>query len=166
MNKNIITIAALFCTLLLATGAAENKAPNSVWTIGPRTLPPPSAASDAMRKAILKTPAPDVEATNRLTPQTRAQWEAFIIETDARAATNARTLAKKLSVTVEKDKMGGVNVYRLTPEHIDPKHENHLLVYLHGGAYIAYSGEAGTTEAVLIAARVKMPVLSIDYRMP
>jgi acetyl esterase/lipase len=166
MNKNIITITTLFCVLLLATGAAENKVSEGVWTIGPRKLPPPSAASNAMRKAILKTPAPDVEATNRLTPQTRAQWEAFINETDARAATSARTLAKKLAVTVGKDEMGGVTVYRVTPEQIDPKHENHLLVYLHGGAYIAYSGEAGTTEAVLIAARLKMPVLSIDYRMP
>ena len=166
MNKNFVTISAFFCALLLATGAAENKVPEGVWTIGPRTLPPPSAASDAMRKAILKTPAPDVEATNKLTPQTRAQWEAFINETDARAATRARTLAKNLSVTVEKDKIGGVNVYRVTPAQIDPKHKDHLLIYLHGGAYIVYSGEAGTTEAVLIAARLKIPVLSIDYRMP
>jgi monoterpene epsilon-lactone hydrolase len=166
MYKNIITISAFFCALLLATGAAENKVPEGVWTIGPRTLPPPSAASDAMRKAILKTPAPDVEATNKLTPQTRAQWEAFINETDARAATRARSLAGKHSVTVESDKMGGVNVYRVTPAQIDPKHKHHLFVYLHGGAYIVYSGEAGTTEAILIAARLKMPVLSIDYRMP
>lgn len=166
MNKNFVTISAFFCALLLATGAAENKVPEGVWTIGPRTLPPPSAASDAMRKAILKTPAPDVEATNKLTPQTRAQWEAFINETDARAATRARSLAGKHSVTVESDKMGGVNVYRVTPAQIDPKHKHHLFVYLHGGAYIVYSGEAGTTEAILIAARLKMPVLSIDYRMP
>ena len=166
MNKNFVTISAFFCALLLATGAAENKVPEGVWTIGPRTLPPPSAASDAMRKAILKTPAPDVEATNKLTPQTRAQWEAFINETDARAATRARSLAGKHSVTVESDKMGGVNVYRVTPAQIDPKHKHHLFVYLHGGAYIVYSGEAGTTEAVLIAARLKIPVLSIDYRMP
>ena len=101
-----------------------------------------------------------------MTPQTRAQWEAFLNETDARAAKRARTLAKKPSVTVENDKIGGVNVYRVTPAQIDPKHKHHLFVYLHGGAYIAYSGKAGTTEAVLIAARLKMPVLSIDYRMP
>jgi acetyl esterase/lipase len=59
-----------------------------------------------------------------------------------------------------------VNVYRVRPAEIAAEHKAHLFVHLHGGAYVLNGGEAGTTEAVLIAARLKIPVISIDYRMP
>jgi monoterpene epsilon-lactone hydrolase len=126
----------------------------------------PVDVSDVMRESLLKTPTPDVEAAKKLAPQTRKQWEEWISERDAKTAVGARALAKALSVAVEHRRIGGVNVHRVTPAEIDPQHKNNLFVYLHGGAYILNSGEAGTTEAVLIAARVKMPVLSVDYRMP
>ena len=59
-----------------------------------------------------------------------------------------------------------MNVHRVTPSEIDDKHKNHLFVYIHGGAWVRNGGVAGTLEPVLIAARLKMPVVSIDYRMP
>jgi acetyl esterase/lipase len=119
-----------------------------------------------MRESLLKTPAPDVEAARKSVPQTVDQWEALISERDAKAATGARALARELSVAVEHGRIDEVDVYRVTPAEIDPKHKGHLFIYLHGGAYLFNGGEAGTAEAVLIAARAQMPVLSVDYRMP
>jgi monoterpene epsilon-lactone hydrolase len=160
------TLALVFALVLMTVISTESEAQKGAWKIGPRTLPVPVDVSDVMRESLLKTPAPDVEAAKKLAPQTRKQWEEWISERDAKTAVGARALAKALSVAVEHRRIGGVNVHRATPAEIDPQHKNNLFVYLHGGAYILNSGEAGTTEAVLIAARVKMPVLSVDYRMP
>ena len=68
--------------------------------------------------------------------------------------------------TFGEERMGGIGSYRVTPPEIDPRHRDHLFVYVHGGAYVLNAGEAGLPEAILIAARTKMPVLSVDYRMP
>ena len=167
MNTGIAkTFALVFALALMTVMSTESEAQEGAWKIGPRTLPVPVDVSDVMLESLLKTPAPDVEAAKKLAPQTRKQWEEWISEGDAKTAVGARALAKALSVTVEHRRIGGVNVHHVTPAEIDPQHKNNLFVYLHGGAYILNCGEAGTTEAVLIAARVKMPVLSVDYRMP
>ncbi|MBW2122844.1 MAG: alpha/beta hydrolase fold domain-containing protein [Deltaproteobacteria bacterium] len=49
---------------------------------------------------------------------------------------------------------------------IDPKNENRVFMYLYGGAYVFNPGKAGLAEAVLIAARCNIRVISVDYRMP
>jgi monoterpene epsilon-lactone hydrolase len=41
-----------------------------------------------------------------------------------------------------------------------------VFLFIHGGAWFLNAGLSGTTEAVLIAARMKIPVISIDYRRP
>jgi len=160
------TLALVFALALTTVISTESEAQEGVWKIGPRILPAPNDVSDVMRESLLKTPAPDIEAARKFVPQTVEQWKALIRERDAKAAAGARALAKALSVAVEHERIRGVNVYRVTPVEIDPKHKDHLFIYLHGGAYLFNSGEAGTIEAVLIAARAKMPVLSVDYRMP
>jgi hypothetical protein len=57
-------------------------------------------------------------------------------------------------------------VYRVTPSEVAPEHAQRLFVHIHGGAFIHGKGLASTAEAVQIAGDVKIPVLSIDYRMP
>ena len=59
-----------------------------------------------------------------------------------------------------------MTVYSVTPANINPANKNRLFVHTHGGAYVVNNGRAGLTEAILIAHRVGIPVLSIDYRMP
>ena len=44
--------------------------------------------------------------------------------------------------------------------------ELRLLLHVHGGAFVFSAGLAATSEAVLLADACKMPVLSVDYRMP
>ena len=37
----------------------DDKPQETVWHIGPRTLPPPAGASDVLRDSIANTPQPD-----------------------------------------------------------------------------------------------------------
>jgi monoterpene epsilon-lactone hydrolase len=67
---------------------------------------------------------------------------------------------------VVEETIAGVTVRRVTPVNINPANENRLFVHTHGGAYVVNNGRAGLFEAILIAHRAAIPVLSIDYRMP
>jgi acetyl esterase/lipase len=119
-----------------------------------------------MRQSLLKTPAPDVAAAKAIVLRTDEQWQEWAAKGDARQAAAARALAEALSVAVREDKIAGVKIHRVTPPEIDKRHKKHLFVYIHGGAWVRNGGLAGTLEPVLIAARMKIPVVSIDYRMP
>ena len=167
MSMRMAISAAL--VLALATTAvvlAASEAQEGAWRIGPRTLPASVDVSDVMRESLLETPAPDVEAAKRLVLRTAEEWEAWARPRDVATAEAARAMAKALSVRVKEDKIAGVSVHRVTPPDIDDRHNNHLFVYIHGGAWVLNGGEAGTFEPVTIAARLGMPVISIDYRMP
>jgi len=143
-----------------------NKTQDAGWNIGPQTLLPPAGASDVMRTSIANTPQPDVEAMQQVAPRTKEEWLAVITETDAPKEDGLQTLLAQSPVSVQNDEIAGVPVFKVNPAEVDPRHENHLFVYVHGGAYILNRGKVGVMEAIIIAQRCQMPVLSIDYRMP
>lgn len=136
------------------------------WNIGSRTLPWPAGASDVLRNAIMGGPVPDVEAVRRSAPKNEAEWIAAIAKIAEEKRTLVRALIERVPVSVDKDEIEGVSVYRVTPTDVDARHENHLFSYVHGGAYVVGSCEGGLAEAIVIALRAKMRVLSVDYRMP
>lgn len=143
-----------------------NNTQDAGWNIGSRTLPPPAGASDVMRTSIANTPQPDVEAMRQIAPRTKEEWLAVITEIDAPKEDGVQTLLDQFPISVQNDEIAGVPVFYVTPAEVDPRHENHLFVYVHGGAYILNRGKVGLMEAIIIAQRCQMPVLSIDYRMP
>ena len=159
--------ATLTITLMiLLTFGLRAAAQENAWEIGPRKLPASVDVSDVVRESLLKTPTPDVAAAKGLVFKTVKEWETWAKEGNIPSAAAARALAKSLSVMIQEDKIDGVNVHRVTPAATTTEHKKHLFVYIHGGAWVRNSGIAGTLEAVLIAARLKIPVISIDYRMP
>lgn len=119
-----------------------------------------------LRDSIANTPQPDVEMVRQFAPQNEAEWLAFITERDKENAAKVPALVEQFPASVKNDKIEGVNLHHVILAEVDPRHENHLFVYAHGGAYIFNSGYAEVIEAILIALRAKMQVLSIDYRMP
>jgi monoterpene epsilon-lactone hydrolase len=145
--------------------STDNKAQDTAWHIGPRTLPPPAGASDLLRDAIAITPQPD-PAMMQIEPKSEAEWLAVIAQLDEGKLDMAREISKQFSVSVEHDTIEGVNVYHVTPSEIDPKLEDKLFVHTHGGAFVLNGGEVCTLEAIVIAHLAKVRVLSIDYRMP
>ncbi|HEY9818667.1 MAG TPA: alpha/beta hydrolase fold domain-containing protein, partial [Candidatus Obscuribacterales bacterium] len=118
-----------------------------------------------LRNAIADIPQPE-PATMQIEPESKAEWLALIAKLDAGKAETNQALREQLSISVEQGEIEGVNVYYLAPAEIDPRHADHLFVYLHGGAFVLNGGEAGLAESIIIAHRLKMRVLHIDYRMP
>jgi monoterpene epsilon-lactone hydrolase len=151
MNQGLLPlIAAVVATLLISITSAQALAGEKAWVLQERSLPLPAVVSDAQRDSIANKPQPDVVASQGVTFKTTEEWVKFIAAADKAATAGAEA----------------VTVYSVTPANINPANKNRLFVHTHGGAYVVNNGRAGLTEAVLIAHRAKIPVLSIDYRMP
>ena len=138
---------------------------DTIWRLGARDLPPPAGASETLRESIAKTAQPD-PGQFQIAPQSEEEWLAVIAQMDAGKVDAARDLVDRLPISVDHDEIDEVNVFVVSPADVDPRHADHTFVYVHGGAFVLNAGEAGLPEAILIAHRTKMRVLSIDYRMP
>ncbi len=168
-------LLAIAGTLVLAAGtilgqeaAPPTAAPSAAkepWTVGPRTLPVPAGASDALQASLASAPQPEV-AAHLSSPATAKAWLRLIADASAGGARKVQALAKAWSAAIEEGEVAGVAVHTVTPAEVDPSNEHRLLVNLHGGAYVFGGGPVGAAEALVIARCAKMPVLSIDYRMP
>ena len=75
-------------------------------------------------------------------------------------------MRERLHVSMQPATMDGVRVYIVTPDVIPPEHRDKLLIHVHGGCYVLFPGESGTTEAILMAGLGHFKVISVDYRMP
>ncbi len=170
MKKPLETASAVAGILALFVGAAtvnQVQAQENPWTVRERTLPAPAAASDTLRVAIVNTPQPDVAAhIRKATFKTKEEWSKFIRAADASKTPIIKALTERWKVTIKEEKIAGVTVRTVTPVDIDPANKDRLFVHTHGGAYVVSAGRAGLPEAILIAHRAKILVLSIDYRMP
>jgi acetyl esterase/lipase len=95
-----------------------------------------------------------------------AGWRAIVKQAADEALPRLAKARAALGVSIEPTMVGGVNAYILTPKEIPEAHKNQLVFHIHGDGYIFGPGEAGTAEAMLMAAFGGYKVLSIDYRMP
>lgn len=166
MKKVMIVAAAL--TLILGAaavwmGAPAGLAQGNSRAIDAREIPVPVAASEALRDSIAAMPMMPIADS---APSTYAEWEAFVAQRDGAATGTLEPLAAAYNVQIDQFEVEGVPIFRVLPANVDPRHEEHRFLYVHGGAYVIGGGEAGVMEAVLIASRANIQVLAIDYRMP
>ncbi len=175
-NKAVLAVLTLF----LLSGCTDNSEPSTAdrsaavaaqtqdnaWTIGSRTLSAPAGASDALRASIANTPQPNVAEHIATTPTTPEELAQLISAANAGHEQRAEALAERWSVTIAEEEIAGVTVRTVTPAAIDPENQSRLFVHAHGGAYVLGAGRAGLPEAIIIAHLAKIPVVSIDYRMP
>jgi monoterpene epsilon-lactone hydrolase len=75
-------------------------------------------------------------------------------------------LREQTGVKVEPTTIGGVKAFIITPSEVAEVNRERVLVHVHGGGYVLAPGEAGTPEAILMAAFGHIKVISVDYRMP
>ncbi len=127
-----------------------------------RSLPVPDTVSTGMQALIA---APLRAGWNNF-PSTPEGWRALAEAGRKAAAPNVAAMAERLGVKVESGTIGGVRVHTVTPAAIAPENRNRTLVQIHGGCYVLNPGEAGLTEALLIAAFGGFKVVAVDYRMP
>lgn len=112
------------------------------------------------------SPDPDIAGNNAFGPTSDQEWKAFVKQSDGAASQSVDAMAQAFGVEFAHHVVDGVNIYQVTPNEINPAHEDHRFLFVHGGAYVIGGGEAGLLEAFLIASRAKIKVISIDYRMP
>lgn len=167
MKQRAVAAATAICATMLWFGAASTaEAQDGARRIDARTVPVPAAASEALRDSIAAPVPVPVSADAGGLPETDAEWAAFAAAADAAAGQGVDAAAQQLGVTIERGEVEGVAVHRVTPNEIDPAHADHLFLFVHGGGYVFGAGDASVQEALFIASRARIPVLSIDYRMP
>ncbi len=123
-----------------------------------RTLPVPGTVSPQLA-ALIGAP---LAAGWDDVPADAAGWRALA----ARSADDPGlpALIDALGVTVRRDTVAGVPVFRIAPP--STAHPGRLLVHLHGGGYVLYPGEVGAGEGMIMAGLQGYEVVSVDYRMP
>lgn len=164
--KRGLALSPVLALLVFLAVVPFSTAAEKGWVLKERFLPLPSAASQDVQKTLSTVPVPDVDKARRQFPTTEEGWLKARKIKDEKAGKAAMALAKKLSVSVRKDRISGVTVYWLNPAKAAPGHKKHLFIHTHGGAYVFNAGRAAVMEGVLIAAGAGIPVVSIDYRMP
>lgn len=127
-----------------------------------RTIPVPGTVSPQMQKLIAAPLPPNWNAI----PKTPEEWKQQVDAAAAAAMQTLPALRKALGVKVEPMKIGGVNAFMVTPQNIPPENRNRLLIHVHGGCYVSFPGESGTTEAIFMAGFGHFKIISVDYRMP
>ncbi len=127
-----------------------------------RSVPVPDTVSPQMQRII----AAPLNATWNVIPKSAEEWKAQVDAGAAVAVKALPALREALHVKVEPRVIDGVKTYMVTPETIPAANRNRLLIHVHGGCYVSFPGEAGTTEAVMMAGFGHFKVISVDYRMP
>jgi acetyl esterase/lipase len=164
MKLTRLPVFALACTALTAAyGAAPagDSAPAPLQ-VPAKSLPVPADVSPEMQKIIA---APRNPAWSVLW-KTGEEWRTAANAQAAKSVEALPSMRRRLHVTVQPGTMDGVRIYVVTPDIIPPEHRDKLLIHLHGGCYVLFPGESGTSEAIMMAGFGHFKVISIDYRMP
>ncbi|HEV7618266.1 MAG TPA: alpha/beta hydrolase [Burkholderiaceae bacterium] len=163
MNRVICTALCLACALAGDHGAAlADDGALAPLQVPAKTLPVPTDVSPEMQGII---GAPRNPAWNVLW-KTGEEWRAAANALAAKTVQAIPAMRERLHVTVKPGTMDGVRVNVVTPDVIPPEHRDKLLIHVHGGCYVLFPGESGTTEAIMMAGLGHYKVISVDYRMP
>jgi len=157
--RSLVLISAFFCFVCVSIATGQESSEFS------QAIPVPAAASEELQAALRDWPRPDISAVPDV-PANDDEWLANIEQSDERWASGIPLMLEQVPVQVVHDRLAGVNVHRVTPAEVSPANEKRLFLYVHGGAYVYGNGDAGIAEAILVANRIRIPVLSVDYRMP
>lgn len=154
--SGVVVLAGLAATV----AAAQQTAPSR--QVPARSLAAPADVSPQVQAMGLAQPRSDWNTP----PTTPEGWRSLV---EARAADNRKNLPgllERLGVQMQPAEMGGVRVFVLTPRNLRPENRNRLLIHIHGGCYVLNPGEAGVSEAAIMAGLGGFKVVSVDYRMP
>lgn len=158
--------AAPFFLLAAVCAAAPARADDAIATplqVPAKTLQVPTAdISPAMQKFI----AAPLNPGWNFHPTTGEQWRAMADKIAAGVVPGIPAMLERLHVKMEPSTIDGVRVFVLTPEAIPAANSDKIVVHMHGGCYVYFPGESGTTEAIMMAGFGHYKVISVDYRMP
>jgi monoterpene epsilon-lactone hydrolase len=159
MQTALMACALMCAAPLVAVADGATLAPRQVPA---KTLQVPTDVSPQMQKFIA---APLNPAWNVLW-KTGEEWRKAADKQAATVMQGLPAMRERLHVTVKPDTIDGVRVFDVTPAEIPPEHRDKLVIHVHGGCYELFPGEAGTSEAIMIAGFGHYRVIAVDYRMP
>jgi acetyl esterase/lipase len=156
-----------FIVVLLAMSngscfAQVSDAPLPSRQIPAKSLPVPTDISPGMQLIVAAPLRPGWDVLWK----TGEEWRAAANIAAAKTIETLPAMRERLHVTVKASTMEGVRVYVVTPDVVPPEHRDKLLIHVHGGCYELSPGEAGTSEAIMMAGLGHFKVISVDYRMP
>ena len=153
-----LSICTLWVGLPLTSAGASDGAPRHV-----KAFPIPSTVSQEAQ-TFLEQPI----AKPKASPTTSEEWKQLQGEISAlfegmfgaifKNPANRRMMNEKV--------IAGVTVREFTPENLPADKRDKVLIFLHGGAYVHFSGEIGSFEALTMAQHGQYRVVAVDYRMP
>ena len=158
-NLTLAAFASASLAGLLVAAMAE-ESPLARRDVPAKSLPVPTDVSPGMQKLIA---APLNPAWDKLW-KTGEEWRRAADKMDQDIVPTIPAMAERLRVKVEPSTTDGVKVFVVTPEEIPPENRNRLLIHIHGGCYVLFPGEAGATEAIIMAGLEHFKVVSVDYR--
>jgi acetyl esterase/lipase len=162
MNLTKLLVLACIAFAMAHGGAQVSDGTHAPLQVPAKTLPVPVDVSPTMQRIIA---APRNPAWNILW-KTGEEWRAAANAQAAKTLQTLPSMRERLHVSVRPATMDGVRVYVVTPDVIPPEHRDKLLIHVHGGCYVLFPGESGTTEAIMMAGLGHFKVISVDYRMP
>lgn len=147
-----LSAATFFCAaIIFASAPAKTSAPVHIWA--------PNTVSDQARNILQHGRAATLDLA------TKEEWRRISgatrppgVLTDSGQRAIARYPADLDLVEVD-----GVRHVRLTPANLDPRKEDRLLVYLHGGAYTMGRPEDALHSAAAAAHSLRQKVLAVRY---
>lgn len=165
--KNVLSVALLVLGISHFTANAQNGDLTHTKENGNRYLPgieiPVSAlASEELQKHQAYSPFQLLTDI----PETTEGWLELQKSMNGVAAKKALGLATAFGIEVETKTIAGTPVRYVRPPTIADKYANSMFVHTHGGAFVFNGGDASVFEAVVIAAKLQIEVISIDYRKP
>ncbi len=155
-----LALSAVLASPLAAQDAA--KAQNDLATAqtaansqsGPRqaparSFPVPKEDVSPQEQAVIANPYVGYWNAD---PKDAAEWKDFVAKAAAPVLAALPAMREKLGVTSEPVTIAGVKAFIVQPRVVPAANRDRLLLHVHGGGYVLSPGEAGTREAVLMAA--------------
>lgn len=142
-----IAIGLMFCFTALAFATEK------------RTFPIPQTVSPELQ-AVIEKPFVDFPV-----PQNNEEWIHLRKVVDDEAKARLPALKKYFQVKSRPFKMANVSVYWISPTHKEKTNASRILLHLHGGGYVLFSGESATEEAIYVSGITGYKVVSVDYRL-
>ena len=163
MKASSLLMLTACCAASLCAPARADDAVMTPLQVPAKTLQAPTAdISPAMQKFI----AAPLNPGWNFHPTTGEQWRAMADKIAEGVVPGIPAMLDRLHVKMEKSTIDGVNVFILTPDEIPAANRDKVIVHMHGGCYVYFPGESGTTEGIMMAGFGHYKVIAVDYRMP
>ncbi|HEX3407202.1 MAG TPA: alpha/beta hydrolase [Caulobacteraceae bacterium] len=134
------------------------------FELASRRVPLPAALSEAA-KAMLTMPRPAQGAYPALVD--KDGWRRLIAARNEASAQMSAPFAARLRADVTASPLGGVPVYKATPQGERLIADNHVVFDIHGGALLFGGGEANVRfSTAAIGLRTGRVAYGVDYRVP